>query len=151
MHLGDGVTVEVDAYPATPFTGEVAYLGSSVQSETRTARARIEVPNPEGRLRPGMFARVRIFDPHTSAGAADAVEVIAVPEAAVQRDGDRSVVFVALGEGHFEPRTVKLGRHGEGFVEVLEGVVAGELVVVEGAFFLKSERAREELGGGHSH
>ena len=151
VHLGDGVTVEVDAYPGTPFTGEVVYLGSSVQSETRTARARIEVPNPEGRLRPGMFARVRILDPHASADTPGTVEVIAVPEAAVQRDGDRSVVFVALGEGRFEPRTVKLGRRGEGFVEVLEGVAAGEPVVVEGAFFVKSELAREELGGGHGH
>lgn len=151
VHLGDGVTVEVDAYPGTPFTGEVIYLGSSVQSETRTTRARIEVPNPEGRLRPGMFARVRIFDPHTSADTPGTAEVIAVPEAAVQRDGDRAVVFVALGEGRFEPRTVKLGRRGEGFVEVLEGVIAGEPVVVEGAFFVKSELAREELGGGHGH
>lgn len=151
VHLGDEVTVEVDAHPGTPFTGEVVYLGSSVQSETRTARARIEVPNPEGRLRPGMFARVRILDPHASADSPGNVEVIAVPEAAVQRDGDRSVVFVALGEGRFEPRTVKLGRRGEGFVEVLEGVAAGEPVVVEGAFFVKSELAREELGGGHSH
>jgi cobalt-zinc-cadmium efflux system membrane fusion protein len=151
VHLGDGVTVEVDAYPGTPFTGEVVYLGSSVQSETRTARARIEVPNPEGRLRPGMFARVRILDPHLSADSPGTVDVIAVPEAAVQRDGDRSVVFVALGEGRFEPRTVKLGRRGEGFVEVLEGVAAGEPVVVEGAFFVKSELAREELGGGHGH
>ncbi len=151
VHLGDGVTVEVDAYPGTPFTGEVIYLGASVQSETRTTRARIEVPNPEGRLRPGMFARVRIFDPHTSGDTPGTAEVIAVPEAAVQREGDRSVVFVALGEGRFEPRTVKLGRRGEGFVEVLEGVAAGDPVVVEGAFFVKSELAREELGGGHGH
>ncbi len=151
VHLGDGVTIEVDAYPDTPFTGEVVYLGSSVQSATRTARARIEVPNPEGRLRPGMFARVRILDPHAAAEAPGTVEVVAVPEAAVQRDGDRSVVFVALGEGRFEPRTVKLGRRGEGFVEVLDGVAVGEPVVVAGAFFVKSELAREELGGGHSH
>lgn len=151
VHLGDEVTVEVDAHPGTPFTGEVVYLGSSVQIETRTARARIEVPNPDGRLRPGMFARVRIFDPHASAESPGPVEWIAVPEAAVQRDGARSVVFVALGEGRFEPRTVKLGRRGEGFVEVLEGVAAGEPVVVDGAFFVKSELAREELGGGHGH
>ncbi|MCL4836708.1 MAG: efflux RND transporter periplasmic adaptor subunit [Thermoanaerobaculia bacterium] len=151
VHLGDGVTVEVDTYPGTSFTGEVVHLGSSIQSDTRTARARIEVPNPEGRLRPGMFARVHILDPHASADAPGAVEVIAVPAAAVQRDGDRSIVFVALGEGRFEPRTVRLGRRGEGFVEVLEGVAAGEPVVVEGAFFVKSELAREELGGGHGH
>lgn len=151
VHRGDHVVLEVDAWPGVSFTGEVSDLGTSVQSETRAARARLAVPNPDGKLRPGMFARVRILDPHGADGDTLAPEVLAVPEGAIQRAGSETVVYVALDEGRFSRRPVTLGRRGEGYVEVLSGLAAGEEVVIEGAFFVKSELAREELGGGHSH
>jgi cobalt-zinc-cadmium efflux system membrane fusion protein len=147
VHLGDGVELRVDAFPEVAFAGEVAFLASRVESASRTARARIEVPNPDGRLRPGMFARVRISDPHAADGQAASGAVLVVPESALQRQGDQAVVFVALGDGRFVPRHVRTGRKGEGFLEILEGLAAGESVAVSGTFVLKSEVSKESLGG----
>ena len=146
VHLGDEIELHADAFPEVAFAGKVAYLGSRVESESRTARARIEVPNPDGRLRPGMFARVRISDPHAPDGRAESAQVLAVPESAIQREGDRALVFVVKGDGRFEPRSVRTGRKGAGFVEVLEGLSAGEPVAVSGTFVLKSEASKESLG-----
>ena len=147
VHLGDDVELHVEAFPGSAFEGKLVYLGSRVETESRTARARIEVPNPEGRLRPGMFARVRISDPHAADGKAESVSVLAVPESALQREGDDFVAFVALGDGRFESRKVRTGRKGDGFVEILDGLSAGESVAVSGTFVLKSEASKESLGG----
>ena len=147
VHLGDDVELHVEAFPGSAFEGKLVYLGSRVETESRTARARIEVPNPEGRLRPGMFARVRISDPHAADGKAESVSVLAVPEGALQREGNDFVAFVALGDGRFESRRVRTGRKGDGFVEVLDGLSAGESVAVSGTFVLKSEASKESLGG----
>lgn len=147
VHLGDEVDLRVDAYPEAGFTGVVGYLGSRVEGESRTARARIEVANPDGRLRPGMFARVRISDPHAADGRAESDRVLAVPESAIQRQGDQALVFVVLGEGRFEPRIVRTGRRGGGFIEIVEGLAAGESVAISGTFVLKSEASKESLGG----
>ena len=147
VHLGDDVELHVEAFPGSAFEGKLVYLGSRVETESRTARARIEVPNPEGRLRPGMFARVRISDPHAADGEAESVSVLAVPETALQRDGEQFVAYVALGDGRFESRKVRTGRKGDGFVEVLDGLSAGESVAVSGTFVLKSEASKESLGG----
>ena len=151
VHLGDGVEVTVDPFPGRVFSGEVTYLSPEVEAETRTVRARIDVENPEQLLRPGMFAAVRLVDPHT----AEASPSLVVPEGAIVRRGDETLVFVPAGEHEggkrFEARPVTVGRHEPGWVEVLSGVEAGEEVVTTGAFFLESELAREELGGGHGH
>lgn len=147
VHLDDGVELHVDAFPEVTFAGRVAYLASRIESETRTARARVEVSNLDGKLRPGMFARVRISDPHGGDGRAAASSVLAVPEGAIQRDGERSLVFVTRGAGRFEPRPVRTGRRGEGFVEILDGLREGDLVAVSGTFVLKSEASKESLGG----
>ncbi len=147
VHLGDGVELQVETYPGAAFAGKVVYLASRVEIESRTARARIEVPNSDRRLRPGMFARVRISDPHAADGKADSVTALVVPEGALQRDGDQALVFVALGDGRFELRPVRTGRKGEGFVEILDGLAVGEAVATTGTFVLKSEASRESLGG----
>ncbi|MGH7859143.1 MAG: efflux RND transporter periplasmic adaptor subunit, partial [Candidatus Binatia bacterium] len=147
VHLGDGVELRVDAFPGESFEGRVAYLASRLESETRTARARVEVPNLDGKLRPGMFARVRISDPHGGDGRAEASAALAVPEGAIQRDGERTLVFVALGGGRFDPREVRTGRRGGGYVEILEGLAEGDSVAVSGTFVLKSEASKESLGG----
>lgn len=144
--LGQAVQVEVDAYPGELFEGTIGYLGDMVEPESRTVRGRVELRNPGGRLRPGMFARVEMSDPEAAAAAAP---VPAVPQAALQRQGDGAVVFVALGEGRFERRPVQVGRRSFGWVEVLVGLEAGEEVVTEGAFLLKSQASENQLGGHH--
>lgn len=147
VHLEDDVEVTADAYPDELFHGKVSYLSDQVDADSRTVRARIDVENREQKLRPGMFTKVRLSDPHFE----DQEPSLVVPRAAVQRSGDAFVVFVPLGEGRFESHTVSVGRSAAGFVEILSGLDADATVVVEGAFLLKSEASKEEMGGGHVH
>ncbi len=147
VHIGDGVEVLTDAYPDRPFRGEITYLSPDVDPESRTVRARIDVANPERALRPGMFARIRLSDPHATGGMTARV----VPAGAVVDSGAGQIVFVPAGERRFEARDVETGRRAGDLIEILRGVEAGESVVVGGTFILKSELASEELGGGHGH
>jgi Cu(I)/Ag(I) efflux system membrane fusion protein len=121
------------AYPMQPVEGEVTLIYPELKAETRTARIRIEVPNPDGRLKVDMYADV-VF----RAGA-DEAPVIAVPASAVIDSGTRRVVLVSKGEGRFEPRPVKLGRRGDGYVEIMEGVGKGEEVVTAATFLIDAE------------
>ncbi len=150
VHIDDDVDVRVDAYPEREFSGTVSYLSDRVDLDTRRVRARIDVANPEERLRPGMFAQVELTDPHEGGGGT-LEPVLVVPEAALQRDGDATIVFVDLGEGRYERREVETGRKSGSSVEVIEGLAPGETIVSGGAFFLKSELAKDELGEGHGH
>jgi cobalt-zinc-cadmium efflux system membrane fusion protein len=151
VHLEDRAQARVDAFPNDVFEGKVSFLSALVDAETRTVRARLEMANPEGKLRPGMFVEVDLVDPHSAEGQGSLVSSLVVPEEAVVRDGDTFAVFIAKGEGHFERREIVPGRKSEGFVEILDGLEVGSAVVVEGAFLLKSALAKESLGGGHSH
>jgi cobalt-zinc-cadmium efflux system membrane fusion protein len=91
-----------------------------------------------------------VTDPHGQGGELIEPHTV-VPVSAVQRDGREQVVFVAIGDHRFERREVVTGRKADGAVEILEGVEPGEQVVVEGAFVLKSEAAKGNIGEGHSH
>ena len=126
------VEVFVTAYPDEVFQGAVAYVGDVLDTATRTMQVRLVLDNSKGRLKPEMFATIRV----SSEPAAD---VLVVPEAAIQHDRDRSFVFVQKEPGVFEARTVRLGEKNGTFAEVLEGLREGEVVVREGAFTLKSE------------
>jgi cobalt-zinc-cadmium efflux system membrane fusion protein len=150
VHLDDEVELRVTAHPDRTFRGTVTYIRANVDPETRTARGRITVENRDGLLKPGMFASVTVTDPHGAAGTPVQAAVV-VPVTAVQRDGKDSVAFVRLAENRYERRSLTLGRRTEALVEVIDGVSPGEEVVVEGAFLLKSEAAKESMGGGHSH
>ncbi|WP_429885602.1 efflux RND transporter periplasmic adaptor subunit [Geoalkalibacter halelectricus] len=118
--------------------GKVAFLYPYLRGETRTLQARIEFDNPDLQLKPGMYANVFI--------AADPVrDVLAVPRQAVLRSGKRDRVFVALGEGRFEPRTVTIGvTDEEGYMQILSGLRLGEDVVVSAQFMLDSEAKLQE-------
>lgn len=151
VHLEDDVEVRVDAFPEAAFHGQVTYLSDQVDADTRTVRARIDVANPGGKLRPGMFATVRLSDPHAAGSGEAAPERPVVPEGAVQRDGEVFLAFVALEPNRFEVREVLVGRRAGGEVEILDGLAEGEHVVVEGAFLLKSEASKDSLGEGHEH
>jgi Cu(I)/Ag(I) efflux system membrane fusion protein len=133
IETGTRATVTVRAYMAQPIEGEVTFVYPELKTETRTARVRIEVPNPDGRLKVDMYADV-VFQ----AGASKE-PVIAVPASAVIDSGTRQVVLVARGEGRFEPRAVKLGRRGDGYVEVLDGISKGEEVVTAATFLIDAE------------
>jgi Cu(I)/Ag(I) efflux system membrane fusion protein len=113
--------------------GRVTLIYPELKAETRTARVRIELPNPDGRLKPDMYADV-VF----RAGAEDK-PVVAVPDSAVIDSGTRQIVLIAKGEGRFEPRVVKTGRHGDGYVEALEGIKEGEEVVTTATFLIDAE------------
>jgi Cu(I)/Ag(I) efflux system membrane fusion protein len=133
IKIGTRATVTVRAYAAHPIEGEVTFIYPELQAETRTARVRIEIPNPDRRLKVDMYADV-VFQ----AGASEE-PAIAVPASAVIDSGTRQVVLVAKGEGRFEPRAVKLGRRGDGYVEVLDGISKGEEVVTAATFLIDAE------------
>ncbi|MEW6749387.1 MAG: efflux RND transporter periplasmic adaptor subunit [Candidatus Latescibacterota bacterium] len=139
VHPGQQVEVEVDAYPGQGFPGTLTYVGDVLDEETRTVEARVEIDNAAGTLKPGMFARAAL---QTEALA----EAVTVPAQAVQREGDRQVVFVALDDTSFAVRPVQVGRAFNGWVEIVGGLKLGERVAAEGSFALKSERAKDTFG-----
>lgn len=130
---GTRATITFRAYPNEPVEGQVMLVYPEVKAETRTARVRIEVVNPDGRLKADMYADV-LFRP-----GADDVPVVTVPNSAVIESGSQQIVFVIKGEGRFEPRRVTLGRRGDGYREVVAGIRAGEEVVTTATFLIDSE------------
>lgn len=150
VHIDDQAQARLEAFPGEVFTGTVSYLSARVDTDTRTVRARLDVPNPEGKLRPGMFVEVGLVDPHAQDGS-EARKSLVVPEGALVRDGEEHLVFVAAGELRFERREVRIGRQAGGYIEVTGAISPGDSVVVEGAFLLKSALSKESLGGGHDH
>ena len=152
VELGQPVELSVRSFPGKTFEGTVAFIDPMVQPDTRTVRVRIEIPNPGGSLKPGMYARVGLRK--------ELPEMLAVPENAVLWSGQRQVVLVRQGEGSFQPRDVRIGhrwlypvgaddyRPGgdlefgatrQRYNGVLAGVHPGEQVVTAGAFLLGAE------------
>jgi Cu(I)/Ag(I) efflux system membrane fusion protein len=133
IKIGTRATVIVRAYMTQPIEGEVTFIYPELKPETRTGRVRIEIPNPDTRFKIDMYADV-VFQT-----GRDETPVAGVPASAVIDSGNRQVVLVAKGEGRFEPRPIKLGRRGDGYLEVLEGVLAGEEVVTSATFLIDAE------------
>jgi Cu(I)/Ag(I) efflux system membrane fusion protein len=132
VELGQAATIRVRSLPGRSFDGSVALIYPQVNKETRTTKVRIVIPNPEGVLRPDMYADVGI-----EGGAGK--PVVAVPNSAVIDTGTRQVVILARGEGRFEPREVKIGAQGGGFTEIREGVTSGDQVVTAANFLIDAE------------
>ncbi len=138
VHSGQTAIVRASYGQDRTFEGTVQLVLPRVEDVTRTATARIVLPNPDGFLRPGMFVDVRF-----AAQLAD--DAVLVPEEAILRSGEHNTVFVALDGGFFDPREVKLGVRSEGgFYQVLSGVRAGERIVTSGQFMLDSESQLRE-------
>jgi Cu(I)/Ag(I) efflux system membrane fusion protein len=133
IQRGQQANLNIVAYPDKPFAGKVAFLYPTIDSDTRTAKVRIELANPDGLLKPAMFASVELASGHASG------KVLAVPESAVLDSGARQAVLVRRGEGLFEPRTVRLGMRADGYIEVVEGIREGEQVVVRANFLIDAE------------
>jgi multidrug efflux pump subunit AcrA (membrane-fusion protein) len=129
---GDEVLLRTQAYPGEEFRGRLALIGDVVDAATRTVAGRVEMANPGGRLKSGMYVEASI----RPGGERRA---LTVPEEAVQDDEGRSIVFVKTGERTYTRRPVQLGERFDGVVEVLKGVADGEIVVTSGSFLLKSE------------
>jgi len=129
---GQDVTVRTKAYPGRVFKGKVGIVYPHLMKETRTARVRIVLPNPELVLLPDMYAEVEI-------GIGANEPVVAVPVSSIIDSGSRQVVIVDRGNGRFEPRDVKLGRRGPDYVEILDGIRDGDSVVVDGNFLIDAE------------
>jgi Cu(I)/Ag(I) efflux system membrane fusion protein len=132
VKAGDMAKVIVNAWPDRPFPGRVTFIYPNVGKESRTARLRIEVANPDGLLRADMAATVEIEAPIPG-------RWVAVPASAVIDSGKRQVVLVERGEGRYEPRPVKLGARVPGYVQVLEGLKPGERVVTSATFLIDAE------------
>jgi len=131
-------------HEAQPDAGTIGYVTPIVDETTRTATARVVLPNPAGRWRPGMFVQGRIV-------VERAPVAVAVPRTALHEWEGETVVFVDTGEG-FVPRPVRPGRAGEEIVELVRGLAPGERYVSRGGFTIKSELGRESLGhAGHEH
>jgi Cu(I)/Ag(I) efflux system membrane fusion protein len=137
VRLGQTSTATLAAYPEEVFTGRVAAILPQAQAESRTLTARIELPNPRGRLRPGMFANVQF-------GGAPQPALL-VPSEAVIRTGRRTLVMLAQPGGRFLPTEIQAGREGGGRTEVLAGLREGEKVVASGQFLLDSEASLSGL------
>ena len=145
VHEGDEVRVSAIAYPDATFVGKVDHVDTTVDPERRVLRARIVLPNADGRLKPGMSAVARVLGaPETVDGGA--LAVVTVPRGAVQTIDGAPFVFVEKAKGKFELRAIERGQDLEGAVEVLHGLAAGEPVVAAGSFILKSEVLREQMG-----
>lgn len=138
--VGQPVKLTADAYPGEIFTGRLTYISDVIDTKTRTAKLRCEVPNPDGRLKLDLFVTVMIPTPARRAA-------VMVPETSVQQINDQSLVFVRLNEREFQRRDVRLGSEENGWVEVSQGVRPGERVVTQGSFQLKAALLREQIGG----
>jgi Cu(I)/Ag(I) efflux system membrane fusion protein len=126
------VDVRPRAFAHRAFSGKVALIYPHLNAQTRTARVRIELANPDGLLRPDMYV-----DAEINTGSPD--PVLSIPDSAILDTGTRQAVFVDKGDGRFEPRDVKLGRRGDGYVEVRDGVAEDERVVVSANFLIDAE------------
>jgi RND family efflux transporter MFP subunit len=140
--------VSLQAYPGKSWPGEVNYVSHTLDPHTRTLDIRVELDNPDGTLRPGLFGRISL-----SPEGNLTTQVPVIPQSAVQRIEGQTLVFVATDEpGVFRPAFVTLGARARGKVEVRDGLVEGEQVVVSGGFTLKSELLGGKLSeGDHQH
>ena len=144
IRSGQMANVTVDTYPDKPFPAKVTYISDVLDPQTRTAKVRCEVENPDTRLKLDMFANVAL--PTTFK-----LDAIAVPDGAVQQINGKTVVFVRTRDTEFEPREVKTGKTVDGLTEIASGLSKGDPVVVQGAFHLKSMVLGKELGEGEEH
>ena len=144
LRPGAGAELRTQAYPGEMFPGRLLLIGDVLDEKLRTVPGRVEVANSAGKLKAGMFVEAVL----ESAGSAPA---LAVPEAAVQDDDGRQIVFVQAAAGKFVRREIKTGQRSAGQVEVRQGLAAGETVVTSGSFLLKSEMRKDTMEDEHGH
>ncbi len=141
LRAGQRVLLTVDGMSGMSFEGVVSWIGDQVDARSRTVRVRAELPNPDGLLRARMFGQARII-------LHDNEEVVTVPEEAVQTDGCCQLVFVRESDTVFQPRKVLPGASSNGYVEILQGLLSGEVVATVGSFLMKTEILKGNIGAG---
>ncbi|MHC4089046.1 MAG: efflux RND transporter periplasmic adaptor subunit [Planctomycetota bacterium] len=141
VRVGLPVLFTVDGLPGHSFEGRIAWVSSTVDDRTRTAKVRANLLNDRGLLRANMFGLARII-------VHDDDNVLSVPVEAVQTDGCCQLVFVQKEANLFEPRKVTLGASANGLVEILGGLALGEEVVTAGSFLMKTEILKSNIGAG---
>lgn len=129
---GQPVSIRARSFPGRVFSGTIAVIYPQVNRDTRTARVRIELANPDFALLPDMYVDAEI-------DTADPTPVLAVPDSSVLDTGSRQVVLVEKGNGRYEPREVKLGRRGAGYIEIRDGLAEGDAVVTSANFLIDAE------------
>jgi Cu(I)/Ag(I) efflux system membrane fusion protein len=131
VKVGQPARITLSYFPGRQFSSQIDYIYPTISADTRTAKIRLTLPNPGGQLKPQMFTNVEI---RINLG-----KKLVIPDSAVIDTGTSQVVYVAKGEGAFEPREVELGLRADGAVEVLRGIKAGEKVVLSANFLIDSE------------
>jgi multidrug efflux pump subunit AcrA (membrane-fusion protein) len=134
---GSPATVELNAFPGRPLRGRVEYVYPTLQEQARTLKARIAIPNPDGRTKPGMYAQVSFSTPTRTA--------LTVPTSAVLNTGARTLVFMDMGAGNLMPMVVETGRVAGEYTEILSGLEPGQRVVTSAQFLLDSESNLAEV------
>jgi Cu(I)/Ag(I) efflux system membrane fusion protein len=135
--VGDKATIDVAALPGLRFEGVLSYIYPYAESKTRTIKVRMEFDNPEGLLKPDMFANVAI-------DASVLPDALVIPSEAIVRSGSREQVFVQRAPGKFEPHDVNIGVSSEGLTEIKSGIEAGDEVVISAQFLIDSESKLRE-------
>ena len=141
VRVGQRVQAEFQALPGEPRSGRIGYIYPTVSPDTRTARVRVEMPNRDLALKPGMYATIRITGEQGDA-------VLNVPRSAVLSTGKRDVVFVRRSDGRLEPRDVQIGVANDTRVQIIRGLAAGETVVASATFLVDAESNLGSLLGG---
>lgn len=141
VRTGSKAEVKLNAYPSQAFRGTITYVYPTLKPETRTVPVRVELANPGRLLKPAMFAQVEVQ-------VGSAAPALTVPDSAIIDSGKRRIVLVQRAEGRFEPREVKTGARSDNYVEILNGVQAGEQVVVAANFLIDAESNLKAAFGG---
>jgi len=137
VRVGQSASAEVASYPGERFAGKVLAVLPTAAAESRTLTVRIELANRGDRLKPGMFATVHLGQ--------TSKPTLLVPSEAVIHTGERTIVMLATGNGHFQPAEVKVGRDGGGRTQILAGLSEGEKVIVSGQFLIDSEASLADM------
>ena len=131
IKVGDSAEVTVDSYPGRTFPGRVSFIWPQLDQTTRTAKVRLEIPNPELKLSLGMFVNVKL--------AVALGRQLAIPASGVFQSGTRQIAFVDRGSGYFEPREIEVGARASDDIVVMKGLKAGEHIVTSANFLIDSE------------
>jgi len=143
IKMGDTAKINLSYFPGKEFFSTIDLIYPTLSEETRTTKVRFTIPNPDGALKPNMYTDVQV--------KIDLGTKLTIPADAVIDTGERHVVYVDKGGGNFEPREVALGLKGDGMVEVIRGLNAGERVASAANFLIDSEAKLKGVVPLHQH